>query len=596
VVLWRGILTNAVVPTLTSAIQETIMRPLTHSIRRATLAAGVAVLFLLPAAPGGNGPRFFADDPVWQEHDTQNASNTHYRQINLFYDLAENLFAGPGDDTPNVRAQNINTIDEVPDSNWYVNRAGRVPLTIGALLKGPDTTNGPAPGPWTIVSAKSDGVMPGFTIRDSAGIVWFIKVDPPGHAGMATGTEVVVTKLFWALGYHVTEVHLAQMRREDLTIAEDAKMTPPGGGERRLRPSDIDSALRHAARDPDGSYPVIASKRIEGRRLGGFLFFGTRSDDPNDYVPHEHRRELRGYGTFSAWLNHVDSKSINTFDTLIGEGERATVKHYLLDFGSTLGSAGVYPRERFEGSEYLVDGKHAMARIATLGFYVDKWRTMPMHRSPSVGAFPSDNRNWDPDRWKPRIPNAAFVRARRDDKFWAARKLQAITPAMLTEIVKLGRFGNERSELAIAKFLIERREAILRKYLVGINPIVDPNLEESGALTFSNVAVDARVASAPSSYQVNWFHFDNATGQTKPLGETTASEPRVQMPSGVRSTVGTYVKTEIRAIGGADPSWADPIDVYFVREANGWKLVGLERMPDGNAPTTSASSKTRVAN
>ena len=87
-----------------------------------------------------------------------------------------------------------------------------------------------------------------------------------------------------------------------------------------MRANDIDAALKRAARDPDGSYRVIASKRIEGRPLGGFRFSGTRSDDPNDYIPHEHRRELRGYGTFAAWVNHVDSKSINTFDALVSEG------------------------------------------------------------------------------------------------------------------------------------------------------------------------------------------------------------------------------------------------------------------------------------
>ena len=412
----------------------------------------------------------------------------------------------------------------MPDSSWYVNRAGRVPLTTDALLKGPDTTDGPAAGQWTVVAAKRDGVTPGFTIRDSAGVVWFIKVDPPGYNGMATGTEVIVTKLFWALGYHVTEVHLAQMHREDLTISDEATITTEGGNQRRMRTSDLDAALKRAARDPDGSYRVVASKSIDGRRLGGFRFFGTRSDDPNDYVPHEHRRELRGYGTFAAWLNHVDSKSINTFDALVSEGERAFVRHYLLDFGSTLGSAGVYPREPFEGSEYLVDGKRALAGIPTLGFYVSSWRTMPMHRSRSVGAFPSDNSTWDPDQWKPRIPNPAFVRARMDDKFWAARKLQALTPDMLTALVSLGRFRDERSEIALAKFLIERREAILRKYLVAINPVVDPVLDASGALTFSNAAVDAGVANPPTGgYAVKWFHFDNTTGTETPVG-TTRSE------------------------------------------------------------------------
>ena len=34
-------------------------------------------------------------------------------------------------------------------------------------------------------------------------------------------------------------------------------------------------------------------------------------------MPHEDRRELRGYGVFAAWLNHVDAKAINSLDTLV---------------------------------------------------------------------------------------------------------------------------------------------------------------------------------------------------------------------------------------------------------------------------------------
>ena len=42
--------------------------------------------------------------------------------IDLFIDLAINLFGRPGDSTPDVRARNVNTIDEVPDSSWFTNR------------------------------------------------------------------------------------------------------------------------------------------------------------------------------------------------------------------------------------------------------------------------------------------------------------------------------------------------------------------------------------------------------------------------------------------------------------------------------------------
>ena len=65
---------------------------------------------------------------------------------------------------------------------------------------------------------------------------------------MATGTEVAVTKLMWALGYHVPENHIAYLRREQLVIGEGAKFTPPGRNAAR------DAAERHrqpaAARQP----------------------------------------------------------------------------------------------------------------------------------------------------------------------------------------------------------------------------------------------------------------------------------------------------------------------------------------------------------
>jgi hypothetical protein len=293
------------------------------------------------------GPHFLPDDPVWMEADTQNASAMKARDIDLAYDMLENSVYRPGDKVPNVRAQNVNTVDEVPDSSWFTNRADRRRLTGAEIAAGPDTTNGPAPGVWTVTSAKSMGIMAGFTMRDAAGVTWFVKFDPAGYLGMATGTEVLATKLLWALGYHVPENHLAWVRRDQLVVGDKATIRTPSG-RRRMRLADIDAVVRGAARERDGSYRMVASKRIEGQPLGGFRFYGTRPDDPNDIVSHEHRRELRGYGTFAAWLNHVDPKSINTFDTLVKEKGRSVVRHYLLDFGSTIGSAGIAPRDPFD--------------------------------------------------------------------------------------------------------------------------------------------------------------------------------------------------------------------------------------------------------
>ena len=120
--------------------------------------------------------------------------------------------------------------------------------------------------------------------------------------------------------------------------------------------------------------------------------------------------------------------------------------------------------------------------MPSLGLYVKNWRTIPLYRADSVGAFPIDNTQWDPERWKPRYANSAFRSARMDDKFWAAQRLQAFTDEMLNTLIRVGRFNDPRSEEMLSKFLIESRDAILRRYLPAVNPVVDVRLSPSGTL------------------------------------------------------------------------------------------------------------------
>ena len=101
--------------------------------------------------------------------------------------------------------------------------------------------------------------------------------------------------------------------------------------------------------------------------------------------------------------------------------------------------------------------------------------------------------------------------------------------------------------------LIKRRDAIGRVYLPKINPVVRPALDARGTLTFSNAAVDAGVAAAPAQYRARWFSFDNATGETAAIGETTASVPRLASPAGLPDTPGAFVQVDITAEGGPRP-------------------------------------------
>ena len=85
-------------------------------------------------------------------------------------------------------------------------------------------------------------------------------------------------------------------------------------------------------------------------------------------MPHEHRRELRALRVFGAWTNLTDMKAGNTLDTLVAEGGRSVVRHYLQDVGSTFGVGANGPHDWNEGYEYIYDGARHEASFFTFGF------------------------------------------------------------------------------------------------------------------------------------------------------------------------------------------------------------------------------------
>ena len=76
------------------------------------------------------------DDPIWREPMTQDVKSAARYEPDLAYQTLENLFSTPGDPVLGQRAKNINTVDEVPDGPYFVNRAGRMPLTPALVARG----------------------------------------------------------------------------------------------------------------------------------------------------------------------------------------------------------------------------------------------------------------------------------------------------------------------------------------------------------------------------------------------------------------------------------------------------------------------------
>jgi hypothetical protein len=417
---------------------------------------------------------------------------------------------------------------------------------------------------------------------DSKGETWFVQFDAAGYPEAATGAAMVANRIFHALGYWQVENFIAELHLDTLHIGDKAVTDTPSGKVRTLDHDDLNKLLKRAARLPGGTYRMLAARGIK-RAIGGFRYYGTRGDDPNDIVPHEHRRVLRALRVFGAWTNLVDMKAKNTLDALVTEDGRTRVRHYLQDVGSTFGTGALAPREWDEGYEYLYEGGPAWARLVTLGFYIRPWQTVPYTECRSIGRFEGDQ--FDPTQWRPRTPTAAYLNARADDYFWAARRVMAFSDDLIRAIVKAGQYSNPEAEAHLANVLIKRRDKIGRAFLPTVNPVVDPALDDSGTLRFRNAAVDAGVASPPEGYRTEWFSFDNGTGESKPLfAPVSAPGTSVAAQQPLPAAPGSFVRIDIAAVKPPNPSWTTPVHAYFKRTGEGWKLVGLERLPGDPVP------------
>jgi hypothetical protein len=544
-----------------------------HVTTRSAVAA-IACAWLTLAPGDARAPKFLRDDPIQRDPETQDASRVQPSELSDLYDFAENSFFGAGDKT-DMRAVNVNTIDEVPDSSWYTNRLGREVWTPERLAKGPDTGSGPS-GTWTIVSGKMEGRSPGFTIRDAAKQLYFVKFDPPANPEMASGAEVISTKFFHALGYHVPENYIAIVRREELSIGDGALIDDDNGRRRPMDARDLDMLLERAAKQADGTYRALASKAIDGKPVGPFRYYGTRPDDPNDIFPHEHRRELRGLRAFCAWLNHDDSRSINSLDTLVLSNGKTIVRHHLLDFGSTLGSGTLQAQSTRAGNEFLWESRPTFVTMLTLGFYVRPWIKVDYPHITSLGRIESSYFN--PENWKPEYPNAAFANARGDDLFWAARILAALTDDGVRAVVATAKYSDPGAAEYLTATLIERKRKVLAAWLNRANPVVQPALSASGELTFENASEKASAGRPAERYTIQWSQFDNASNTRKDVGaEQTVTTPRTEAPAALLAARPEYIAAVIRAYHREHPAWSQPLVAFFRRAGDGWSLVGLER-------------------
>ncbi len=544
------------------------------SKRAALLLVGVLAGSM---AARGAPPVFYPDDPIARDDDRAvDVAIAAEIEASDYYDFVENTFFTPGEEA-DVKAVNVNTIDEVPDSSWFTNRIGVRPMDDEEIVRGPDRVERLSIDGWPIVRDKGEGLQPGFRVADPAsGKIYQIEFDPPANPEMATGAEVIGTEFYHAFGYNVVDVYVVEFDPERATISPKATIMDLGGRRRAFRRADLDDLLRRAARLPNGRYRALASRFADGRPLGHFRYYGTRPDDPNDIFPHEHRRELRGAAVFAAWLNHDDSRGVNSLDMLETANGRRYVKHYMFDFGSIMGSGTAFAQTPRAGNEYILDWKQAFLTLSTLGLYVRPWLLIDYPGvPPSVGRFEASAFN--PERWKPEYPNPAFRNLRDDDAYWGAKIVSKFSDATIRKIVEKARYSDPRATEYITRTLIERRDKVVRAWLTKVLPVDRFAMAADGSLTFENTAAAAGLVSPGMQYLLSWYRFDNATGEHAEVGgEQTLSAGRGMLPQELAGS--EYVALSLRAVSRDYPGWRRPTRVYFRKSGAAWQTVGIERL------------------
>jgi hypothetical protein len=518
--------------------------------------------FVLAGVTACSAQQFLPDDPLTRTPEVAAVRKINVQEINALYDFAHNSFHYK---SPGVTdSLGVNTLGEVPDSSWFTNR-DISSLSIEAVKKGGRVHGGPQ-SPYTVVAAKTEGVSTGFRIRDARGLLYFVKADPRSNLEMATSADVMGALFLYAAGYNVPENYVLIGRREEFHLSKDAKIKTTYGKDRRLNETELRQIFDRIPPESDGSVRLMASLSLPPKIVGPFRYAGVRSDDPNDLVPHEQRRDLRGLEVLFAWINHTDAKGENSLDTMEGTGENARFVHHLLDFGDSFGSDSDIEKDPRHGQEYIILPM-TWSRMYTLGLHPADWETVHYpHEMKAVGNFTAAA--FDPLNWKANYPNPAFVRITPLDGYWGAKRVMAFRDDQIRAIIEEGKFQDPKVVDYITKVLESRRDAIGRAWFRQVLPLEGFRIVDDH-LAFDDLAVQYGFSS-PSHYQLNWFVWHNET-QKK---EDVSTPENSVLPDTFKSlAVGSYIGCRI-ALDHADER---SVTIYFRHEGDNWKLVGISR-------------------
>lgn len=534
--------------------------------------------------------RFKAEEVVWKVDDARTLDKAPKERVynrSLYHmdGFIVRRLTRAMDMPDKVRAQDVNALDEVPDSTWFTNRIGVRDLSLDEIRKGPNEHPSPFDNlPITITGAKEGGTAIGFVVEDGKGGKYLLKFDVKGFPEMETAAHVIGHRILWAAGYNVPEDHLGYLTKDQIKLDPKARLKDAFGKKTPLTWERINRALDMVEKTEDGRIRVLLSRFVPGKVIGPYAREGKRGDDPNDRIAHEKRRTLRGQVPLFSWLAHTDLQEDNTLDSFIpasdAKGEkRGHVVHYLIDFGKALGVMNNSNNWKTVGYTYRFDFAASFATFLTLGTWDRPWDNIEQPPYRGVAVFEGDH--FDPKRWKPNSIYFPFEDADKFDGFWGAKIAMRFTPEMLAAVIDEAKLTDPGARRYMLETLIKRQRIVGRYWFGQVTPIdrltVTPETTGGVSLCFDDLEQLYGFTDERLSYSVDVFDYAGKPLSSKAALVMSGGRGKAclaNLPFATDHDGYTIVKIAAQRTSGARPA----VDVHLSRIRGGKvAIIGLRR-------------------
>jgi hypothetical protein len=512
----------------------------------------------------------------------------------LIWDGADNLVFRPLSEGLAVarhgEAMNANSLDEVPDSAWFTNRLGFRELTPDEFAMGACTPSqlldaDSAPdGSWIIDHGKTDGASPGFRVSVAGKGKYLFKGELATEPERASAASVIGAAVYASVGFNTSCEQVVYFRPTVLRLTPGLIHQKNFGGKDLFDQSKVDKILSDSTHR--GSLVRMqASAWLPGYLIGPFRYTGTRGDDPNDIIPHDERRELRGARVIAAWLDHFDSREQNSLDAWVVDStgphsnpdeSPGHVVHNILDTSDCLGSTWGMPAvDHRLGYSYVLDWGDMARDLVTLGIPSRPWDRV--QQTPGQEVFNYFNvKDFVPDEWKNEYPNAAFSRMTERDAAWITRILSYIKPEMVDAVVRRANFTDPERSVYLTDVLEGRLRKILERYLTRLSPLANIQLVDQDQVCASDRAEATHLRpDAQFRYEARLLGGRALPVERFAEGQVCVRLPHVSPDAGPPDDdASRYVKVALTDGVARGPLVAH---LYDLGPARGYRLVGVER-------------------